>query len=313
MHRLGPPTRVAKGAVKDVLQRLPRRLQPGRVRARKAWAIGIYGGATPLTLAPLVAGPVLTKRAVGDVPADFVADPFLIKRDGHWYMLMEVFNRRRGLGEIGLATSADDGRSWDYDRIVLREPFHLSYPHVFQHGDDVFLVPETEAAESVRLYRATGFPHGWKHESDLVTGHRFRDPTVFSRDGRWWLFTETGEGWTDGVLRLYHAERLTGPWHEHPASPVVEGDARITRPAGRVVEHDGALLRFTQDCSEQYGKRVYAARITRLSSLEYTEEPLLDKAVLEGSGTTGWDGDRLHHLDLHQLRDGRWFAAVDGH
>jgi hypothetical protein len=34
-------------------------------------------------------------------------------------------------GEIGLATS-EDGLKWDYKQVVLNEPFHLSYPYVFE-------------------------------------------------------------------------------------------------------------------------------------------------------------------------------------
>ena len=308
--RLAAPIRVAKGAVKDALQRLPERLQPARVRQRKAWAIGIYTGSDPLALRRSDK-PVLTKRAVSDVPADFVADPFMIHRNERWFMFMEVLNRRRDLGEIGLAVS-DDGRSWRYDGIVLREPFHLSYPLVLEDAGEMYLVPETEAAGAVRLYRAVRFPSQWAHAADLLTGRPFRDPTLFRHDGRWWMFTETGVHWQDGVLRLYHAERLTGPWQEHPDSPVVDEDARIARPAGRVIQHDGGLIRFAQDCSRQYGKRVYAVRITELSTLHYAEEPLLDGPVLEGSGA-GWDGNRLHHIDLHRRADGTWLAAVDGH
>ena len=311
MHpRAAAPIRVAKGAVKDALQRLPERLQPARVRQRKAWAIGIYTGADPLALERSDT-PVLTKRDASDVPADFVADPFVMRRDGGWFMFLEVLNRRRDVGEIGLATS-DDGQAWRYRQIVLRESFHLSYPLVLEDSGEAYLVPETEAAGAIRLYQAARFPVRWTHAADLLTGRPFRDPTLFFHDGRWWMFTETGAHWQEGQLRLYHAEQLMGPWQEHPESPVVEGDARIARPAGRVIEHDGGLIRFAQDCSCQYGKRVYAVRITELSTRRYVEEPLLDRPVLEGSGA-GWDGNRLHHIDLHQLDEGGWLAAVDGH
>lgn len=303
--------RVAKGAVKDAWQRLPMRLQPARIQRRRGWAVGMYTGSDPLELEPLVDGPVLTKRDVSDVPADFVADPFLVVRDGSWFMFMEVLNRRRNSGEIGLAVSRD-GRSWAYDRIVLSEPFHLSYPLVLACDADVFLVPESEAVDAVRLYRASRFPHEWEHVADLLTGHRFRDPTLFQFEGRWWMFVHTGERWQDGVLRLYHADSLTGPWHEHTASPVVTDDARIARPAGRVVERDGELFRFAQDCSRQYGKRVYAVRIATLTVREYVEEPRFGAVVLEGSDGA-WNGDRMHHVDAHRLADGRWLAAVDGH
>lgn len=101
------------------------------------WSIGIYGGASPYDLAPLkdVSYPVLSARDVTDIKAEFVADPFMIRHASKWYMFFEVLNALTNRGEIGLATS-DDGLRWRYERIVLREPFHLSYPYVFRYRDD---------------------------------------------------------------------------------------------------------------------------------------------------------------------------------
>ena len=293
------------------MQRLPASLQPQRVRARRAWAIGIYSGDDPFRMQPVAHTAALTKRHVTDVPADFVADPFMLHHGGRWHLFMEVLNRRRGIGEIGWATS-EDGHLWRYQRIVLREPYHLSYPLVFAADGEHYMTPETGDVGAIRLYRAAPFPDVWVPVGDLVSGHPFRDPTLFRHRGLWWLFSETGAHWQEGVLRLYLAEALNGPWREHPQSPVVDRDPRVARPAGRVIEHRGALVRFAQDCSRQYGKRVYARKITALSETEYAEQPLMVEAAFEGAGT-GWNADRVHHVDAHQLASGRWLACVDGH
>lgn len=55
----------------------------------------------------------------------------MVCQDGRWYMFFEVMNQDSDRGEIGLALS-DDGIHWEYSQIVLVEPFHLSYPHVFR-------------------------------------------------------------------------------------------------------------------------------------------------------------------------------------
>ena len=39
--------------------------------------------------------------------------------------------------------------------IVLAEPFHLSYPYVFEWQGSHYMIPESGAAKSVRLYRAS--------------------------------------------------------------------------------------------------------------------------------------------------------------
>src|SRR5262245_26175147 len=103
------------------------------------WSIAIYTGITPFNLQPRL--PVLTKADVTDIPAAFVADPFMAQRNQTWYMFFEVMHGTKHLGEIGLATS-NDALTWTYDRIVLREPFHLSYPHVFEWQNQYYMIPE---------------------------------------------------------------------------------------------------------------------------------------------------------------------------
>ena len=57
-------------------------------------------------------------------------------------MFIEVKNAETRHGEIALARSSD-GVAWRYDSVVLREPFHLSYPHVFKTGGRYYMTPET--------------------------------------------------------------------------------------------------------------------------------------------------------------------------
>jgi hypothetical protein len=110
---------------------------------RPKWSIGIYTGTSPATLrdSSAIRNPVLTAADVTDRSAAFVADPFLL-RDRRWHLFFEVLDGRTSKGEIGHAES-EDGRRWKYDRIVLTEPFHLSYPFVLRDGDDHYLIPES--------------------------------------------------------------------------------------------------------------------------------------------------------------------------
>jgi hypothetical protein len=158
----------------------------------------------------------------------------------------------------------------------------------------------------VRLYRAERFPDQWAYVATLLK-RRYADATLFERDGRLWMFAATG----NGTLRLFHAERATGPWTEHPRSPVVSRDPRAARPGGRVVTVGGTLVRFAQDCVPTYGNGVRAFEIVRLTTEDYEERAAAGEAILSGSGS-GWNADGMHHLDAHPLDDGRWLAAVDG-
>lgn len=283
-----------------------------RRHPRDEWAIGVYGGPGPARMSPLpgVRNPVLTARDVTDVAADFVADPFMLRREGSWSMFFEVLNRDRRTGEIGLATSPD-ALSWTYRGIVLSEPFHVSYPHVFADGDTVYMIPETSGDETLRLYRARRFPDDWELVAVLARGV-FVDPSVFRWKDRWWLLAETNpikRRWD--TLRLYQAEDPRGPWREHPSSPVVNAVPNAARPAGRVVVSDGRPIRFAQVCQPHYGTAVRAFEIHRLDERAYRERELQTDPVL-GPAPTGWNRTGMHHIDLHRMEDGGWVACVDG-
>ena len=283
----------------------------------KEVSIGIYSGASPLALgAPAgLRNPVVTRQDVTDMLASFVADPFMIQVDGTWHLYFEAM-RVSGLGagqrkgEISVATSPD-GLRWTYQRSVLAEPFHLSYPYVFEWNSDHYMIPESYQAGAVRLYRADPFPFRWVHDTTLLEGPVFLDSSVFRHDGRWWLLTETSPTRRNDTLRLFHAGDLRGPWAEHPMSPVVRDDRRIARPAGRVISTSGRLLRFAQDCSQDYGAGVSAFEITRLSERTYQEVECQPSPILRGSGS-GWNEGGMHQVDPHELGDGRWLACVDG-
>jgi hypothetical protein len=271
--------------------------------------IGIFTGATPVSVAdpsPHPDNPVLTGADVTDVPAAFVADPFLVRGDGQWYLFFEVFNAATSQGDIGLATS-EDGQRWKYERIVLDEPFHMSYPYVFRWQDAYYMVPETSYAESVRLYRADPFPYRWSCVTNLVNVG-LHDPSILEHDGRWWLFASHR---TNTVLQLYMADRLTGPWQKHPASPIVNGDANIARPGGRVVRWGEKLLRIAQDCDPTYGNAVRAFEILTLTPERYAEREVAPSPVLAAGGPW-WTTRGMHQLDAHLVAPGSWIAAVDG-
>jgi hypothetical protein len=277
------------------------------------WSIGIYTGDSPLTLAPPadIVNPVLTREDVTDVPAGFIADPFMLRVKDRWYMFFEVKNRHSRRGEIGLATS-DDGSRWQYERIVLAEPFHLSYPYVFEWMTDYYMIPESSQAGSVRLYKAVDFPFHWSLVRTLLEGKEYVDSSIFYWQGNWWLFTGLGEAPNHAdTLCLFHAEDLIGLWEEHPKSPIIVGDAHIARPSGRVIVSDGTILRYTQDCDPVYGLQVNAFAISELTATSYAERRTDRGPILTGSGR-GWNKTGMHHLDAHDLGERRWIACVDG-
>ena len=278
------------------------------VQKKFCWAIGIYMGDSPFNLFShrSIENPVLTAKDVTDISAEFVADPFMVKENS-WYMFFEVLNARTGQGDIGLAIS-NDGLNWVYDQIVLDEPFHLSYPYIFKWKNEYYMIPESYHAKSIRLYKAVDFPTQWSFVSTLVAGSDYVDSSIVHFNDKWWLFAALK---TNDILNLYYANELTGPWTEHPMSPIVKGDANIARPGGRIIVLDGRIVRYTQDDDPNYGNQLRAFEITELTTKSYEEKEVCKNPILKASGS-GWNSKGMHHMDPHQIGKNEWIACVDG-
>jgi hypothetical protein len=279
------------------------------VARQTTWSIGIYEGANPWDMWPAgaVSNPVLTAADVTDARALFVADPFLIREGDVWYMFHEVWDLDENNGDIAVSTSRD-GYHWQYQQIVLDHSFRLSFPFVVKWEGQFYMIPESQKADGLRLYHATEFPTRWQFVKQLLPG-QYADPCILRYEDRWWLFT--GVSYPYDTLRLHYADQLEGPWVEHPSSPVVRDDPARARPAGRVIETEGRLLRVAMDCTGGYGRGVRMMQITELTPESYSERQVVDRRVLGPSGRE-WNAAGMHTLSAWPLDSGRWLACVDG-
>jgi hypothetical protein len=239
-----------------------------------------------------------------DLPDDghhFYADPFPIRVAGRTWLFVEDFDHRIGRGVIS-AVEFDDHGPIGTPTCVLSHDVHLSYPFVLEHDGEVWMVPETSAAGTVELYRATDFPRGWVLDSVLLRDVDANDITPFRHQGRWWLSATVRRGGScSDALHLWYADDLRGPWTPHRGNPVVL-DISSARPAGRLVSQDGRLLRPAQDGTRGYGSALTLTEVVRLDQDAYEQRIL-------GRLTAGdaWAGNRLHTLN----RAGR-LEVIDG-
>ena len=223
-----------------------------------------------------------------------------------YYLFFTAKNDRAGeVSGIGLAESAN-GTEWRYSRIVLKEPFVLSYPYVFRHDGDYYMIPEAHKESTLRLYRADPFPYRWTYEKDLLSGDTYISASVVEYAGIWWMFV--GRPGND-TLRLFYAADLKRQWTEHPLSPIVSKNPDIARPGGRAIVVGGKLYRIGQDCEPTYGNQAQAFQVLDISTTTYRED---GKGIpLVRASSRGWNAKAMHHVDLHRLSPDKWIAAVD--
>ena len=275
------------------------------------WGISIYDAKGPfhITNKRDKKNPVLTYKDVTDCDAQFIADPFMIKYEDLWYMFFEIYDEARQTGVIGMATSAD-GYDWKYDKVVLEEDFHLSYPYVFEYNGKIYMMPETGQSNYIKIYEAENFPYGWKCIKNIIEGE-FLDSSLFSYDDKLWILTNKLSE-NKRSLSLFYSHNLMDGWIEHPQSPLIENDQRSMRPAGRVVVDDNKIIRYSQDGIDYYGKLIRAYEITKLTTTEYEEKEL--GIIGENSNIEdSWNKDGMHTIDMHKLKDKEWISVVDGH
>jgi len=302
-----------KAAFKQLIWRLaPSLFQRLSTRYEgQCFSISIYEGERLDRLKPHseALSPVLTSQDITDVPALFVADPFMINNKDKWFMFFEVMENITRKGKIGVATSSDLSR-WHYHEIVLNEPFHLAYPYVFEHDGDIYMIPDSPG-NGIRLYKAQDFPRGWSLVKKIQQKDIYCDNSIVQHDGVWWLFSAWApDKSAPKKLRLFFADRPDGDWVEHPASPVASRDQSITRPAGRIFkDKSDRMFRFAQDGTRAYGESVFAVEILQLDHYSYQEKKV--NAPILGPGKEAWSQGGMHHIDVHCIGN-RLFCCVDG-
>ena len=88
------------------------------------------------------------------------ADPILTVYRGETVLLMESFDMRTQTGSIACAKFDDAGRL-SAPKVILQEPYHMSFPMVFTWNDDLYMIPETCGNRSLNLYRCEGDIEKW--------------------------------------------------------------------------------------------------------------------------------------------------------
>ncbi len=204
----------------------------------------------------------------------FWADPFVLEHAGEQYIFFEELVYARGIGHLACVRLNADG-SHTEPVTILEKPYHLSYPFVFQHQGQYYLIPETAGNHTVEVYRCEEFPHRWVFEKNLMEGVEAYDATLLEHEGRWWMFASMRQHQScspSEALYLFHADDpLSTEWQAHPQNPVVASAARA-RPAGRIFREAGNLYRPSQNCAGVYGRGLNVNLITQLDLQTYHEE-----------------------------------------
>lgn len=207
----------------------------------------------------------------------FWADPFLRVHAGRIYCFVEdyVYATNRAHISVLEITQADVKCLG----VALREPFHLSFPFLFEYAGRLYMCPETSESNQIRIYKCDEFPLRWSLDSVAIDGISAADSMFFEHRGRWWLLTSIDRaGLNDhcSELCLFHApDPLGGAWTPHPMNPLYI-DTDMGRNAGLIVD-EGRIYRAAQRQGfDQYGEGLALYEIIELDETRYSERKVTD-------------------------------------
>lgn len=193
------------------------------------------------------------------------ADPFPVEEGEKNYIFFEAFDRIKRKGAIGYREIT--GNKISKLKIVIEEPFHLSYPYIYGENGSWYIIPEAKDSHQILRYKAKEFPDIWEREKILIDNIPAVDTTVISYNNNdMILYTYLFESFNKGVLQIIKLNGIS----ESIVHAIADANG-IKRPAGKVFEIGNFRYRPSQLCTTTYGEAIIFNKILDFTDSAYTE------------------------------------------
>ena len=228
----------------------------------------------------------------------YLADPFIVDKQDRSYIFAERVDFVENKGKIA-AYEVGDFPPKDLG-IVLEEDFHLSYPFIFEDGDNLYLIPESSKNNDIRLYECELFPGKWRLHSIILDQVSAADSIVFQHQGKWWLFTNLNPSNTNdhcSELFIFSSDSLLGgPWLPHAKNPIYI-DPIKARNGGLIFDGQDIYRVSQEQDYGVYGKNININKIILLNNENYIEEKM--------------HAGELDYLRVHHLHSNSSYTVYD--
>lgn len=280
-----------------------------RVKSGNRYTIATAWSDTPLSVDTSDMKPLEWNQFGQHPTCMFMADPFVVRNDENFYVFYEEMPPQMNStwGDIAVLHSTDL-EHWKRIGVALDEPFHLSFPNVFEYDGDWYMLPESTAIKELRLYKATEFPLKWSCSATLVKDDYCVDAALLHQDSLWFLLYNSSKG-----LRLCYSESLSSGWTEHPMTPIRPMDGgQETRPAGNFIKYNDSLYYVVQRHDGNYGTSAVVYRIDSLTTTFFGDCRLAENPIVEKHGKR-WARDGMHQWSsIFVPEKGKYFCVMDG-
>jgi len=229
---------------------------------------------------------------------NYIADPFFIFKDKTFYLFTELKGKNNA--NIALFTSSN-GLDYKYEGVVIDEDFHLSYPQVFRHKSEIYMLPETKQSGNVLLYKAIDFPTKWEIVDTLIRNRKLKDATILLEKN---LMVAVDDHMNQ---LIFESDSLHGEWKESKRFDGRRGNE--TRPGGRFFKFQNDWYLPVQDRTYGYGSGISIYKLKE--SEEKISLDISEKRFLQEVPEVKWFNRGMHHLDIQQVEN-RYYTVYDG-
>lgn len=230
------------------------------------------------------------------------ADPFLLEvTDSKVVVLVEEYRYKTRIGRIArLEISRSDFVLLDL-KIILEEPYHLSFPVIFRKDGEVFVMPECALSGGLNIYKYDA--HRYRLEKvGAVADLPLSDATIVRMEnGEDYVFSTSMPNPNGSTLQIYSFDEQIMKIVEKPVAKFVF-ESNIARNAGDAFYVDGQLYRPAQDCNKWYGNGLNIQKVIKDG----------DHFAFETVNTFHSDNPS-YALGYHTLNMKNSLIVVDGH
>ena len=231
------------------------------------------------------------------------ADPFIITVGEEDYLFFEMFDRFKGKGVIGYRVIDKNGKIGKMQK-AYESTHHLSFPFVFEHNGDYYMMPESSYDRNLTMLKAKCFPNQWEVVKTWFSGEKVCDSVLFESKGRVYLLTQPVEyPYTHAKLNLYVLKGEN--WVSFTQNPIVN-DSSCGRMAGAIINDAGKLIRPGQDC-KTYGDAIAFSKIEDVNLKVYLETDY--RRVSADMISLGYSKEPVN--GIHTYNSSRRYEVVD--
>lgn len=178
------------------------------------------------------------------------ADPFLFKRNDKIYIFCEYTNEKKSKSYISFKELYPfEEKEW---HVAYEFEGHTSYPCIFEHNSELFMIPETTYDNSIKVLKYDN--DKWIEYSCLLNNINAPDTTFFKIDSRPYILVYEIFTREKRVLHLCELNsELNLVVNDHIIKNYSSPDGR---PGGNCFIKNGKLYRVTQPGIIRYGEKI---------------------------------------------------------